>query len=473
MLDAWFSTDSRGRLTEERFERHGSSVYGRRASRHTASRETLMDLGPLAVAGIAVAAVLVLGLLLLLMRSLLLRRGKGRGRGKSGLMNQRRVEVLETTVIDEERKLVLVRCDKVEHLIMIGGPADVVVENDVKKVRPAAGPGAKPASSLQVAPAGASPLRVQPATMPAAAGASLEAAIAAAAPKSSEASRPAARPIVEPHPPTQPRAAPVSSPPQPSRTTARTTELPPLPKQPRDEGHGLLRGPASRPGNETQLPRRDATPRRAPAIQTGSHAASARGNDWQRTQPGNKERSVRQARGSRAPDEATTLPTAQVPWPETDSIENEIVEALGSPARPGDGPTAKPMTGRSILDSSSTLGDLADRLEEALAREIQAPAQASRAEREELAAEEEAERPKRAPGRERQEKRDRTERAEASRQAQGAGESEARRDAPQTTERREETPVISLNARRREAADPIEDEMARLLGELTGDTKGR
>jgi hypothetical protein len=33
--------------------------------------------------------------------------------------------------------------------------------------------------------------------------------------------------------------------------------------------------------------------------------------------------------------------------------------------------------------------------------------------------------------------------------------------------------VISLNARRREASDPLEDEMARLLGELTGDTKGR
>jgi hypothetical protein len=32
--------------------------------------------------------------------------------------------------------------------------------------------------------------------------------------------------------------------------------------------------------------------------------------------------------------------------------------------------------------------------------------------------------------------------------------------------------VISLNARRRESADSLEDEMARLLGELTGDTKG-
>jgi hypothetical protein len=52
-------------------------------------------------------------------------------------------------------------------------------------------------------------------------------------------------------------------------------------------------------------------------------------------------------------------------------------------------------------------------------------------------------------------------------------EPEPRREAPPAPERREETPVISLNSRRREAADPLEDEMARLLGELTSDTKGR
>jgi hypothetical protein len=52
-------------------------------------------------------------------------------------------------------------------------------------------------------------------------------------------------------------------------------------------------------------------------------------------------------------------------------------------------------------------------------------------------------------------------------------EPEARREPLPPVERREEAPVISLNARRREAVDPLEDEMARLLGELTGDTKGR
>ena len=56
-------------------------------------------------------------------------------RGKSAFPNQSRLEVLDTTEVDEERRLVLVRCDGIEHLIMTGGPTDVVVENDVRKAR--------------------------------------------------------------------------------------------------------------------------------------------------------------------------------------------------------------------------------------------------------------------------------------------------------------------------------------------------
>jgi hypothetical protein len=53
-----------------------------------------------------------------------------------------------------------------------------------------------------------------------------------------------------------------------------------------------------------------------------------------------------------------------------------------------------------------------------------------------------------------------------------APEPEPRREPPAPAEhRQEEAPVINLSARRREPADPLEDEMARLLGELAGDTK--
>ncbi len=38
-----------------------------------------------------------------------------------------RLQIVESTVVDARRRLVLVRRDDVEHLIMIGGPADLVV----------------------------------------------------------------------------------------------------------------------------------------------------------------------------------------------------------------------------------------------------------------------------------------------------------------------------------------------------------
>ena len=98
--------------------------------------------GPPGVAAIAGVAFLLVVLAVLHFRYRIFRRRKGRGRGKSAALSHGRVEVLETKVIDANRKLVLMRCDDIEHLVMVGGPADVVVENDVRKVR---GPGAPPA----------------------------------------------------------------------------------------------------------------------------------------------------------------------------------------------------------------------------------------------------------------------------------------------------------------------------------------
>jgi hypothetical protein len=180
------------------------------------------------------------------------------------------------------------------------------------------------------------------------------------------------------------------------------------------------------------------------------------------------------------------LPAAQIPWSDPDSIENEIVRALrfdpqtrgGAPAPARREPVAKP-----AMDSSATLGDLADRLEEALAREMQSSGPARKAEPilEDFSFDTEPDnRPEPSPAppaakeRERTERRERSERAEPQRPSMAAApEPEARREPPAKPEHREETPVISLNSRRREAADPLEDEMARLLGELTSDTKSR
>jgi hypothetical protein len=39
-----------------------------------------------------------------------------------------RLKVIDTTAVDEHRCLVLVRRDNIDHLVMIGGPSDVVIE---------------------------------------------------------------------------------------------------------------------------------------------------------------------------------------------------------------------------------------------------------------------------------------------------------------------------------------------------------
>ncbi len=43
----------------------------------------------------------------------------------------KRLNILEQATVDGRRKLVLIRRDNVEHLVMIGGPIDVVVESGI------------------------------------------------------------------------------------------------------------------------------------------------------------------------------------------------------------------------------------------------------------------------------------------------------------------------------------------------------
>jgi flagellar protein FliO/FliZ len=51
----------------------------------------------------------------------------------------KRLGVVETAAVDSKRKLYLIRRDDVEHLVIIGGPVDVVVEAGIKG-RPHLGP---------------------------------------------------------------------------------------------------------------------------------------------------------------------------------------------------------------------------------------------------------------------------------------------------------------------------------------------
>ncbi len=57
------------------------------------------------------------------------------GNGKSLLFRpkpEKRLAFVEQMTLDSRRKMVLVRRDGVEHLIMVGGPVDVVVETGIR-----------------------------------------------------------------------------------------------------------------------------------------------------------------------------------------------------------------------------------------------------------------------------------------------------------------------------------------------------
>ncbi|MCH9807181.1 MAG: flagellar biosynthetic protein FliO [Alphaproteobacteria bacterium] len=56
------------------------------------------------------------------------------GGGGAGLFkpkNEKRLDVVEQAALDGRRKLVLIRRDGKEHLIMTGGPVDVVIETGI------------------------------------------------------------------------------------------------------------------------------------------------------------------------------------------------------------------------------------------------------------------------------------------------------------------------------------------------------
>jgi hypothetical protein len=76
-----------------------------------------------------VGALVVLVIVLLLIRAV---RSVSSGTFVAGGRNRRaRLAVMDAAAIDNQRRLVLVRRDDVEHLILIGGPTDVVVEPNI------------------------------------------------------------------------------------------------------------------------------------------------------------------------------------------------------------------------------------------------------------------------------------------------------------------------------------------------------
>jgi len=80
--------------------------------------------------------------------------GAGRLGGSSARGRQPRLAVIDYASVDGRRRLILVRRDNVEHLLMIGGPTDVVVEPNIVRAvaAPRDLPGARSAVGIEALP---------------------------------------------------------------------------------------------------------------------------------------------------------------------------------------------------------------------------------------------------------------------------------------------------------------------------------
>jgi flagellar protein FliO/FliZ len=166
------------------------------------------DNRPLQIAALFGIAILVILVLIVGYRVLFGNRLRFSAGGKA---RQPRLGLVDAFSLDGQRQLVIVRRDNVEHLLMIGGPNDVVVEAQIVRAQPQA-----PARDKDVAVA---PLAAPPAPKPAAAAPVQSPPAPVAAPV-----RPVTQPgqVVMPSPARPPnRAEPVPPPPpKPAQTPA-------------------------------------------------------------------------------------------------------------------------------------------------------------------------------------------------------------------------------------------------------------
>ncbi len=204
------------------------------------------DNKPLAYAATVAAIIVLIAVVYILYRLLFGRRLRTAVGGRA---RQPRLGIVDAYDLDRQRQLVLVRRDNVEHLIMIGGPTDVVIESAIVRTqavtsardKESAGPGigtlpAAPNANGNTlpAPVAAAPLAgpvSAPRTEP-----SLGMPVPVAAERGSSRPQPAIDPTVPPLAETAPQTARATAPlgravPQPPRSQATAT-LPPTPPPP-------------------------------------------------------------------------------------------------------------------------------------------------------------------------------------------------------------------------------------------------
>ena len=225
----------------------------------------------LAYATVAAAVVVLLFVVFVLYRLLFGRRLRAASNGRA---RQPRLGIVDAYDLDRQRQLVLVRRDNVEHLIMIGGPTDVVVESSIVRTQSAAMPrdkdGAGPMVGSVTPPAGvaASPAALPPATAPAA---RTEPTLAG---RNGPAARGEAPAAVRTEPslgPATPMTSPAVDRPPPERGGLRPIAVPD-PAAPSPPAQQAARSPVPRPSS---LPPRPTTP--GPQVEPMQSPASSSG----------------------------------------------------------------------------------------------------------------------------------------------------------------------------------------------------
>lgn len=142
----------------------------------------------------------------------------------AGGRNRRtRLAVLDAAAVDDRRRLVLIRRDDVEHLILIGGPTDVVVEQDIRLGERAARPVAPaPDHALDAYDHGDEALQPHPVPL----------APLAPPPPPMQAAQPIAARVAPPAPPRQPNRAVERPPAQRAAATQRPANVETAPTPP-------------------------------------------------------------------------------------------------------------------------------------------------------------------------------------------------------------------------------------------------
>jgi hypothetical protein len=268
---------------------------------------------------------------------------------------QPRLAVIDAAAVDGRRRLILIRRDNVEHLLMIGGPTDVVVEpnivraiaapRDVQPARPAAAPADTLPRAVPLGEGSMWPLQPHPEP----------------APVGSRPRPPAAEEPVQWH---EPEPAPPPMPPRPARAEPRAVDplaglaaelsRQPLPEPPRQRApreHARMREPERAREPERM---RAAPPPSAPADEQFASAADQNLADMAQR----LEAALRRPKPAEARAPASRPQPAPAPAPEPEPAAPAAAAPRGEEAVPAPAATApaaqtetKPAPQKSVYDS--------------------------------------------------------------------------------------------------------------------------